>query len=182
MLPKTKWGNCSQCSNTDCAVSKVGKVLFCMNCHKSNKAKAQMQKAKLKSNTRSLINTDANNKMIEQDKLSKAELDLWFMAKMKESPRKCQNCNKDLSNLNDTDWKGSQHHILEKSIFKSVKTHPNNHLVLGRWCCHPQVHTSMKNASKMNVFSLANEKVIEMLPLLTNYERCRVSEYYTIPL
>lgn len=134
-----------------------------------------------KTKVRSLIGSGGNVEMVEKDKVAKAELDLWFMVKMKESPRICENCGKDLSGLNDTDWKGSQHHILEKSIYKSVRTHSENHLVLGRWCCHPQFHTSMLNASKMPIFPEANRKVVEMLPLLKPEEIRRISEYYIIP-
>lgn len=79
-------------------------------------------------------------------------LDAWFKEKMSSSSRQCENCGRNLDSLNDVDWKGSQHHVLPKAQFKSVATHINNHMVLGRWCCHPQVHTSWLNASKMNVW------------------------------
>ncbi len=107
-------------------------------------------------------------------------LKLWFSSKMQTSSRICENCHKDLSNLNDNDWMGSQHHVLEKSVFFSVKTHPLNHLVLGRWCCHPQWHTSMLNASKMAIFPTAKIIVQSLYSLLTDREKGRVSEYYQL--
>lgn len=98
-----------------------------------------------------------------QKEASKEEIDLkwWFTVKMKTSKRQCENCGQYLHNLNDNDWRGSQHHIIDKSKINgcpSVASNPHNHMVLGRWCCHPQWHTSYDNASKMPCFIEAKRR------------------------
>ena len=111
-----------------------------------------------------------------------ADVDLknWFRFHMINSKMQCENCGADLSSYNEKDWKGSQHHVLEKSIFHSVSTVLDNHVVLGKWCCHSQFHTSMLNASKMNIFDKCTKIVNELYPLLTNEEKGKISEYYNI--
>ncbi|HEY9342153.1 MAG TPA: hypothetical protein VIQ23_11260 [Hanamia sp.] len=111
-----------------------------------------------------------------------ADVDLknWFKFHMINSKMVCENCGEDLSHYNENDWKGCQHHVLEKSIFHSVSTVLNNHVVLGKWCCHSQFHTSMLNASKMNIFDKCTKIVNELYPLLTNEEKGKISEYYNI--
>ena len=89
------------------------------------------------------------------------ELELWFRYHMINSEKKCENCGADLSNYNDKDWKGSQHHIIDKSGINgcpSVSTELLNHGVLGKWCCHSQWHTSYENAQKMPFFKVALER------------------------
>ena len=102
-------------------------------------------------------------KRIEQDKLDRVngsgdELDLWFKMKMR-LPKVCDNCGARLDRLNDKEWRGSQHHILDKALFPSVKTHDLNHIVLGFYCCHSQWHTSIENAKKMSIWGYAKRKV-----------------------
>lgn len=86
------------------------------------------------------------------------ELQMWFKYQMGRNKKVCQNCGVSLSHYDLKSWHGSQHHILEKSLFPSVKCEMENNLVLGMWCCHSQWHTSWSNASKMPVFKLAKEK------------------------
>jgi len=105
------------------------------------------------------------------------DLNKWFEEKMK-SDHICENCGKSLAGLNNFEWRASQHHILEKSKFDSLKAHPLNHLVLGFYCCHGQWHTSMLNASKMPIFSKAKKIVLELLPLIPKDEIKHVSSYY----
>lgn len=128
------------------------------------------------SKVRGLINEDVNLELVNKKK----ELDVWFDYHMNNSKKVCENCGADLKHYSRKDWYGSQHHVLEKSIFHSVKTNLDNHLVLGRWCCHPQWHTSMLNASKMKIFPKAEEIVNKLYPLLKNEEQGRISEYFKI--
>ncbi len=46
MIPRTKFGNCSECNaiNTECI--KVGKALFCLKCRASQKARKQISRSK----------------------------------------------------------------------------------------------------------------------------------------
>ncbi len=86
------------------------------------------------------------------------ELENWFKMKMR-LPKVCDNCGTRLNSLNEKEWRGSHHHILDKSLFPSVKTHDLNHLVLGFYCCHSQWHTSIENAKKMPIWNYAKRKV-----------------------
>jgi DNA-directed RNA polymerase subunit N (RpoN/RPB10) len=104
-------------------------------------------------------------------------LDKWFADKMT-SPRICENCGKDLSSLSDKDWKGSQHHILEKSLFTSVKTHVLNHLVLGRWCCHPVVTQDPEKIIEMRCFEKAKARVKAMRNDIIFTELRRIPYYF----
>lgn len=108
------------------------------------------------------------------------ELEKWFAYQMAVNEKKCQNCGMSLNSLREREWRGSQHHILEKSIFKSVMYHKNNHLVLGYYCCHPVWHQNMESAKKMKVFEIARLKVQALLPLLTSSELRRVKKFYNL--
>ena len=67
MIPRSKTGDCSTCDNKNVPVVKVGKNLFCLyNCHRKNKAKAQMQKASLKNKVRSLMGSEVNTHLIDK--------------------------------------------------------------------------------------------------------------------
>lgn len=111
-----------------------------------------------------------NNRLALSAKLRKVQkevdgvnndLKLWFSYHMHTSEKKCENCGADLSHYSEKDWRGSQHHIIDKSQINgcpSVATEILNHLVLCRWMCHPQWHTNYSNAEKMPVFRLALEK------------------------
>lgn len=44
-LPITKWGDCTQCPNKDCACVKKGKELVCTQCNDRNKADEQVKKS-----------------------------------------------------------------------------------------------------------------------------------------
>ena len=126
------------------------------------------------SKVRRLKSMEENLELVNKKK----ELDEWFAYHMQNSKKVCENCGADLSHYNKKDWYGSQHHVLEKSIFYSVSTVLSNHVVLGKWCCHSQFHTSMFNTSKMKIFDKCKTIVKELVPLLTTNEISKISEYY----
>lgn len=100
-------------------------------------------------------------KEVIEKRRSVDDLQKWFEFHMEHSEMKCENCGADLSHYNERDWRGSQHHIIEKSKINgcpSVSCEIDNHGVLGKWCCHPQWHTSQENASKMPFFKIAKER------------------------
>ncbi len=104
-------------------------------------------------------------------------LDKWFADKMT-SPRICENCGKDLHSLSDKDWKGSIHHILEKSLFPSIKTHELKSLVLGRWCCHPIVTQDASKIAEMRCFEKAKARVRAMRNDIVFTELRRIPLYF----
>jgi hypothetical protein len=109
------------------------------------------------SKVRRLKSMEENLELVNKKK----ELDEWFVYHMQNSKKVCENCGADLSHYNKKDWYGSQHHIIEKSPTNgcpSVAAELLNHGVLGKWCCHPQWHTSYSNAQKMPFFKIAVER------------------------
>ena len=54
IINRTKFGNCCSCSAKDTEVVKVKKDTYCLNCHRTNKAKEQIQKASVRNQVRSL--------------------------------------------------------------------------------------------------------------------------------
>ncbi len=98
-------------------------------------------------------------------------LNLWFRYHMVKSVKVCENCGSSLSHYSEAEWRGSQHHIIDKSPTNgcpSVAEEPLNHGVLGMFCCHSQWHTSYDNAAKMPIFkefkrrfNLFKDKIIE---------------------
>ena len=54
-INRTKWGDCTTCSNRDCACVKVGKNLVCETCNNANKGKRQLANAREKQQVRGLI-------------------------------------------------------------------------------------------------------------------------------
>jgi hypothetical protein len=120
--------------------------------------------------------SDKRIKKEQKEKLHKDyKLDLWFESKMK-SEKRCENCGKSLKHYSDTDFRASQHHVLEKSLYPSLRTHPLNHLVLGKWCCHSQWHQSWEKASQMKIFPKAIEIIEQLYPLLTKEEKRKLPE------
>lgn len=109
------------------------------------------------------------------------KLSLWFKYQMTVSEKICENCGVSLANYNEDDWYGSQHHIVEKSLCPSVATHTDNHLVLGKWCCHSQWHTSWGNAKDMNCFEEAKRKFELFKDCIDSDELRKVNMYLKLP-
>lgn len=84
-------------------------------------------------------------------------LNAWYLARSKEMTGKCQNCNKPSSARSSIYWRWSVCHILPKSLFPSVATHPLNNLEL---CisCHSQFDSNWLTASKMPIFLKAKHR------------------------
>lgn len=73
-INKTKWGDCSQCPNKDCACVKVGKELVCTQCHNTNKAKKQIANSNERQKLRGLINYERAEGIL--DSISELTLDI----------------------------------------------------------------------------------------------------------
>lgn len=85
--------------------------------------------------------------------ISRAENDLFWI---------CENCKTTIYTAGFKSKLSCQAHILPKKLFPSVKTHPENHMLLGGLfsdCgCHNIYDNSWLKASKMSVFTLAIKK------------------------
>lgn len=109
-----------------------------------------------------------------------SELVLWFAKKMKESEPVCENCGCKINKYNQAEWHGSQGHILPKAHFESVKTHPDNHVVLCRYgnFCHAKFDSSWSTAEKMPVFRIVKERFKLFESLIAPDERRRIPECF----
>jgi hypothetical protein len=108
-------------------------------------------------------------------------LTLWFKYQMSVSQKVCENCGASLAHYNEDDWYGSQHHIVEKSLCPSVASHPQNHLILGKWCCHSQWHSCWHNASLMPIFVEAKRKYQLFKDSIAPDELRKVNMYLKLP-
>lgn len=97
---------------------------------------------------------------------SYGEMDRWFIERRKEMTGYCCECGKKSFKEDDKYYKWSLAHIIKKSIFNSVSTHPNNFLELC-WLHHQEFDSSYENAQKMNCWSLAKERFEIMKPSIT---------------
>lgn len=99
---------------------------------------------------------ESETKTVEKEK--KTELEKWFdyVATIIRATPFCMNCGEP---IDEKYFKHASAHILPKSIFLSVSTHPMNFLVLGASCgCHPEFDHDLDKASEMKIFPLAVER------------------------
>jgi hypothetical protein len=153
-IPKSKFGNCSQCGEKNTACVKVAKDLFCLSCHRNNKGKQQIQRSKERDALRGIgaaLKSLPQNKELVQNK---TEMDRWFsyVATVIKSNPHCWNCGEFIS---EKYYRHASAHIFPKSLFPSIATHPLNFLVLGAGCgCHDKSHR-LDTFSDMKVFAEA---------------------------
>jgi len=174
MIYKVKFGICQDCNDGKEKALVAGRCFFHYRSFRVTVTNIKKKNRKL-STTHPI--PKVKNVVVKPDTYSK-DLDFWFKYFTINAKRVCENCDKSLAHYNDEDWFGSQHHILEKSKFPSVAGNLINHMVLGKWCCHSQWHTSMLNASKMDCFYLAKHRVKKILQNLTPEELNRVDPLY----
>ena len=172
MIAKTKWGNCSLCQNKDCAVVKVGKELFCTNCHKRNKVKEQIQKASIRNSVRLLGSTEANKDMVDNN----AAKQRWFNDRRKEMTGVCANCSGKSCRDSDEYFRFSIAHILPKAYFKSIATNKYNWVELCHFGngCHSQMDNKMLDLIDMNCFDTIIERFVKMYPHISQDEKKRI--------
>lgn len=93
-------------------------------------------------------------------------LEKWFLERRKEMTGFCVECGKRSFKDNNDQYKWSLAHILKKSIFRSISTHPSNYLEMC-WLHHQEFDSNYENAQKMNCWSLAKERFEIMKPSIT---------------
>jgi diadenosine tetraphosphatase ApaH/serine/threonine PP2A family protein phosphatase len=92
-------------------------------------------------------------------------LQLWYEEIMKSEDKQCWNCGISLSGYNKQDWHACIAHVLPKSQFPSVATHPLNYMILGKWCnCHGTYDSNWGAASRMPIFKEAMQRFIILEP------------------
>lgn len=78
-------------------------------------------------------------------------------------------------------WHGSIAHVLPKSDFESVATHPKNYMILKMWGgTHGTYDQSWEKAATMKVWPYAMKIINLLYPLLTPAEKGRLMEIEVI--
>ena len=169
ILPKYKIADCNQCGDKDVPCVKVGKEHYCkFKCHKNNKAKVQIDKAKERDKVRSLGK-------VQYVPEGTAELQRWFEDRHKEMKGKCQHCLGKTEKGKST-YKCSIAHILPKAYFKSVATHPLNWLELCFYnkSCHTNFDNMSLDIMELNCFDEIVTKFVAIYPSIAIQERRRI--------
>ena len=168
---KPKTGVCIDCKDGIFKRLTAGRCSFHYQMHRA-KVCAERKKSRI-------APTDALEKTFGMGK-PQSELYLWFAKKMKESEPVCENCGCKINKYNQEEWHGGQAHIVPKSLFDSVKTHPDNHMILCRYgnFCHSLFDGSWLAAEKMPVFKIAKERFKKFEHLIAPEERRRIPECF----
>lgn len=155
-LARFKYVNCDcgKCGGVDVPGRKVGKVFMCLQKYNAMKGqdqfdkqvKKQKQRGNLSRNSgkvRQLAATDENKEILGSKTSQDVELQRWFIHRSKEMVGKCYECGEKSCKGDLRYWKFSVCHILAKSLYPSVATHPLNFVEL----CHfgQSHHANMDN-------------------------------------
>jgi len=106
-----------------------------------------------------------------------AELQRWFEDRRKLMTGRCSNCKRKSCKNDNTYYKFSIAHILEKAHFKSVATHPDNWIELCFWgdnSCHTQMDNKMLDMTEMSCWDEIVTKFQKMYPSIAKDERRRI--------
>lgn len=105
------------------------------------------------------------------------ELQKWYAAIMEKEEGRCWETGERINKDDKMGWHGSIAHVLPKSDYPSVSTHPLNYMILKMWGgTHGQYDSSWENASKMKIWPYAVKIINILYPLLNREERARLSE------
>jgi len=177
---KVKFGNCPECNDEKDKAIVAG---VCLYHYKKKRAEISITRSREKLKNSKIVENDLTKptKLYLKNKdvpVLYEDVQNWFKHFMAKSNKRCENCGASLKNYNDKDWYGSQHHILEKSLFPTLAANLENHMVLGKRCCHSQWHTSWQNAEKMKCFPVAKQRVSKIINNLTKNEFRRLPECF----
>lgn len=103
------------------------------------------------------------------------ELQKWYAAIMEREEGRCWETGERINKEDKFGWQGSIAHVLPKSLFPSVATHPLNYMILKMWGgTHGNYDASWERAAKMKVWPHAVKIINILYPLLTPEEKARV--------
>lgn len=108
----------------------------------------------------------------------KTDLQKWYNKIMEAETPKCWETGEKLNKADKLGWHGSIAHILCKSLYPSVATHPQNYMILSMWNgSHANYDSSWERAAKMKVWPYAMKIILTvLLPLLTPEEKRKLPE------
>lgn len=105
-------------------------------------------------------------------------LQRWFEDRHKELTGRCSHCGGKSSKGDPKYWKYSIAHLLPKSLFPSIATHPKNFLELCYFApsCHTNYDQNSLDLIELNCFDEAVMKFVEMYPFIDKKERRKIPE------
>lgn len=105
-------------------------------------------------------------------------MDRWFEDRRKEMTGKCCLCGGVSEKKNDETYRRSIHHLFEKrkSMFPSVKTHPDNFLEVCFYgnSCHQNIHNgtiTFELLRDSKEWEMIKEKLLNVIPFIPPEER-----------
>lgn len=113
----------------------------------------------------------------DEVKTASGELMRWFNDRHKELSGYCHHCG-GKTQKGAANFINSIHHILPKSLFPSVKCHPDNFLELCYYgkSCHANVENHMIDLIDLNCFDEVVTKFVKIYPHIAPQERRRIPE------
>lgn len=92
---------------------------------------------------------------------------VFFASQIAAAPAKCENCRESLRETKAINPAAIVAHIVPKSKFPSVATHPNNRMYLCDTCHGKYDNGSTKEIQAMNCFQVAVERLKTFVKLIT---------------
>lgn len=120
-----------------------------------------------------------NVDQVKEDKQKSTELNVYFASQVISIPHNCENCHQPLHATSKTIQRCVTAHILPKSKFESVATHPQNRMFLGVFCgCHSKWDDKgTEDRKKMPCYNIALDRLQEFSTHLTAPEQVSAEEY-----
>lgn len=122
--------------------------------------------------------------LTEEEVQRKKELNVFFASQTLVMPNNCEECGHKLDKSSTFALRAQIAHILPKSIFKSVATHPQNKMFL---CCFNGCYShakfdngDAKTRQSMKVYDLAIERFRSFENELTEAEKIKANKYLGI--
>jgi hypothetical protein len=106
-------------------------------------------------------------------------LQLWFALQIKQCPDRCDECNKRFVFFATWTHKAAIAHIVRKSKFKSVQTHPLNRCFLCLDCHTDYDNRGSEFVTKMKIFPELKRIFKDvLLPLIPQSEYKYIPDYF----
>lgn len=105
------------------------------------------------------------------------DLQKWYAKIMQDEPGKCWETGELIDKRDKMGWHGSIAHCLPKSDYPSVRTHPQNYMILKMWGgTHGQYDASWEKAAKMRIWPYACKIFNLLYPLLSAEEKRKLPD------
>lgn len=104
----------------------------------------------------------------------------WYLHHIDTCSWECENCQTPIKPINEKQMFSAQAHILPKLQFPTLKNLIDNHLTLGfsECGCHQLWDLSWEKAAGMSIFTVARDKILPLIPLLSPVERRKLPQIF----